>query len=454
MPTSHDPDRQDAMKRFFARTAHGIKPGLEVTQAVLEPFGHPQKSFLSIHVAGTNGKGSVCAMIESVLRAAGLKTGLYTSPHLVNFNERIRVSGHCISDSDLAALMDEVESAADTVTRAKGLRPATFFELSTVMAYEHFRRQGVEIAVIETGMGGRWDATNVLDPLIAVITGVHLDHTSYLGTDITAIAGEKAGIIKPGRPVVCGRLCDAAKTVVKTAAREADASFIDMAETISVRRVGEDAGGQILRVEGASASYGTLRSALIGPHQLENCALAVGVLEVLGAVYSMDIGAEAMGRGLASCRWPARGQCLGREPRVLLDAAHNPDGAGALVKILHTRDAGVKLGLVVGFLEDKDAPGFMKVLADAVDRCWVVPVESARSMPVPDMVAACRAAGLSPGHGEWETVWEEAVRWARRESAELCVAGSIYLAGAVLKRQWGEGGVCRWFAGADMEKTT
>lgn len=442
-----DPDPQQALNRLFARTAHGIKPGLDVIRDILERLDNPHTGFLAIHVAGTNGKGSVCALIEAMLRAAGCKTGLYTSPHVIDFNERIRVNGRCISNAQLAALIALVEDTADALSRTENIRPATFFELSTAMAYEHFRRERVEIAVIETGMGGLWDATNVVDPLVSIITRIQQDHTDYLGSEISSIAREKAGIIKPGRPVLCGALTDEADAVIRGFARDQGAPFMSAPENISVSRVSQNWDGQKIRIEGAEASYGTVHLPLIGDHQLENCALAVGAMEVLGAVYSIETRGDVLRDGLASCRWPARCQVVSGEPRILVDAAHNPDGAAALAEVLRAIASGGKLGLIVGFLDDKDAKGFMKQMAGWGDRCWAVPLESDRSMPLDAVEAACREAGIIPECGALDRVWNDAMDWGRTENAMICAAGSIYLAGAILKREWGPGGVCRWFEG-------
>ena len=192
----------NAVVRLFRRTADGIKPSLEVMEALVQTLDHPERSCATVHVAGTNGKGSVCAMIESVLRASGLKTGLYTSPHLLSFQERFRINGISISDKKLNRYILALEAHSDTACEELGLRRATFFELSTLIAFQFFADEQVDVAIIETGMGGRWDATNVVYPLCSVITKIGIDHTDFLGDTLKAIAGEKAGIIKSGRPVI------------------------------------------------------------------------------------------------------------------------------------------------------------------------------------------------------------------------------------------------------------
>ncbi|MFC1498702.1 bifunctional folylpolyglutamate synthase/dihydrofolate synthase, partial [Verrucomicrobiota bacterium] len=208
-----------ALKKLYKRRSFGIKPGLDAERAMLSKLGNPQEEFLVVHVAGTNGKGSVCALLSSILRTAGYTVGLYTSPHLVRFNERIRVDDQEIGDDELAGVLDKIECVAADVARDMGQEP-TFFECATAMAFKYFKEQDVRIAVVETGMGGRLDATNVLTPLISVITRISLEHTMYLGNDVEAVALEKCGIIKKGRPVVCGIMDALAHNMVKRSALE------------------------------------------------------------------------------------------------------------------------------------------------------------------------------------------------------------------------------------------
>ncbi len=447
MSSTNESELQLAIDRLFTRTVHGIKPEIKVIRALLERMGNPESAFPSIHVAGTNGKGTVCAMLESILRSAGLKTGLYTSPHLVDFNERIRVSGRCISDTDLIELIYSTSSIADELAGKGKTRQATFFELSTAMAFEHFRRKQVDIAIIETGMGGLWDATNVIDPLLSVITGINIDHTRFLGNDILSIAREKAGIIKPLKPVVCGSLSEEVAGVIQLEADSRKSPVIIASDSISVSRSGHGRDGQKIHIEGQNASYGSINLGFIGDFQLNNCALAVAAIEALGSVYSAEIDAKAVKDGLSSCRWPARCQIIENDPLVILDSAHNPNGADALAEVLHTIVPNAKVGMIVGFVYDKDAVGFMRRLAGTISRCWVVPVDNERAMSVEEMESACRTAGVCPNVGLMDQVWNDAVNWAGEDDGILCIAGSIYLAGSVLRRKWGPGGLCRWFAG-------
>jgi dihydrofolate synthase/folylpolyglutamate synthase len=432
-------DLDSALERLYALRTFGIKPGLDVEIALLERLGNPQASFAAIHVAGTNGKGSVCAMLDAVLRTTGLTVGLYTSPHLVRFNERIRVNGVPISDVELAELFEAMEGHSEAVKRGAAGREVTFFEYTTALAFEYFRRRHVQVAVVEVGMGGRLDATNVLWPAISVITRIGLEHTAYLGTTLAAIAGEKAGIIKPGRPVVCGATPDEARQVIRSTAQERNAPYVDAAETVTARRVSQDLTGQKVAITSGDTDYGTVRLSLLGKHQLENVVSVVAALETLGGCSPLGVPPELIRRGLGEARWPGRLQVLSETPPVVLDGAHNPDGARVLALALKDLFKKRKVGLIWGMCEDKDALGFAKALGGAVHRCWTVPIATERSLD------PAKLALLASGEG-WETkvsglvaAREEARQWALDNQGVVCIAGSLFLAGEVL----GTGVDCR-----------
>lgn len=430
---------QAALERMFRRTTLGIRPGLEMIRAVLAEIANPERSLVALHVAGTNGKGSVCAMAESVLRAAGYRTGLYTSPHLLRFNERIRVEGRSIPDERLAALLETVEPAALRVeTRPNPPRPCTFFELTTAMAFEHFRREAAEVSVIETGMGGRWDATNVILPAAAAICDIGFDHQNYLGASIEAIAGEKAGIIKPGRPVISGVRDPRASEIVERAARERGAPLIRSEEAVALRRLGMNWDGQKLSAETPSRRIGPFRLPLLGDHQLRNAAIAIALLESFERAAGIEIPDDAWRRGLETVRWPARLQVLRREPPVLLDGGHNPHAAEALAAALRALAKGRPVALIAGLVADKDHAGFFRALASAVRRAWIVPVPCERAGPVEDVEAAARAAGIAAARNTLDTARAEAVEWAVENGGVVCIAGSLFLAGATLAAEYGD----------------
>jgi dihydrofolate synthase/folylpolyglutamate synthase len=422
----------DALACLYRRNLHTIRLGLDTVAALLERMGRPQDAFLAIHVAGTNGKGSVCAMIESILRAAGFRTGLYTSPHLVRFHERIRVGGAAISDADLAGLIEDVDARAIAAAQMPGARDVTFFEFTTALAFEHFRRAGVQIAVIETGMGGRLDATNVVDPAIAVITSIGLDHQAFLGPDEASIAAEKAGIVKPGRPVICGELGGEAMEVIARTARERGASLVSAAEVAAVRS--RDAGwsGQRLSIELPSGPLAPVVLPLLGDHQARNAAVAAAAVETLRATYGLPVPDEAMVRGFGAVTWPARMQVLAEDPPTLLDGAHNPQAARALVQALKARNGKRPVAFVTAFLADKDAAGFLSVLAPQAGPLFAVPLETERARPASEVAALARAAGFRAEEARLPEALRAAADWAKAENSAVCICGSLYLAGAVL----------------------
>lgn len=422
---------QQSLERLYALRTFGIKPGLETTEELLERLGNPQHSFAAIHVAGTNGKGSVCALLDSVLRKTGLRVGLYTSPHLIRFNERIRVNGVEISDEALALLFDDMEPLAAAVA-ATG-REATFFEFTTALAFEYFRREKVQVAVVETGLGGRLDSTNVITPLISVITRIGLEHTAYLGDTLAAIAGEKAGIIKPGRPVVCGATPDEALAVILKTAQARKSPVINVPDSVAVRRISQDLAGQKVSIAGTDVSYGPVILKLLGKHQLENCATAVSTLESLATCSPLSVAPELIRAGLADAVWPGRLDVLSLDPPVVLDGAHNPDGARTLAAALHELFRKRKVALIWGMCDDKDALGFAKAMGASVKRCWTVPIDTERSLAPEKLLQIGRTEGWQAVATSLPQALHEAKSWALENNGAVCIAGSLFLAGEVLK---------------------
>jgi dihydrofolate synthase/folylpolyglutamate synthase len=426
-------DLQQALSQLYRRNLHTVKLGLEVERALCEHLGRPQDQFLALHVAGTNGKGSVCAMLAAVLQAAGFRTGLYTSPHLVNFRERVRVNGAAIPDADLARLLARIELAAKAGVAA-GHRDATFFEFTTALAFEYFREQRVQVAVLETGMGGRLDATNVVTPVVSVITSIGLDHQAYLGDTVEKIAAEKAGIIKEGRPVVCGALDAGPLAVIRRAAREAHAPLTIASEACTVKRTAQTLEGQRVVIETEDESVSRVRLPLLGEHQLGNCAVAMAALVRFRDETGLPVAEDAIRRGLGEVRWPARCQVVEREPPLIIDGAHNADAARVLADTLDDLRKRRPLGLVVSFLADKDAAAYLRAVAGSVKRCWIVPLQNERAMPVEQIAAAARAAGLDPtACPDLAQALAAARAWAAGLGGFVCVCGSLYLAGEALR---------------------
>lgn len=422
---------QEALERLYRRRTFGIKLGLDVEQELLETIGNPERHYGIIHVAGTNGKGSVCALLDSILRSAGYKVGLYTSPHLVRFNERIRVDGHCIEDDELGVLVAEIERLASAV-EVKLRREPTFFECATAMALKYFRQQGVQIAILETGMGGRLDATNVATPLMSLITRISMEHTMYLGSDIESIAFEKCGIIKQERPVVCGMMDERPLNVVRRIARERRATLVEASGNVSVRMISQDFFGQKVEVETGTTSFGTMQIPLTGRHQLENLATAVAAIEVFGRIIGTNIREEDVRTGVLNVNWPGRCQVLSIDPPFILDGAHNPGAAEALAETLRQVLKEKPIGLVLGMCSDKDMRSFLKPFSKLVKKLWAVPIKSDRSVPTAQIISAGKGMGWGVSETTLAMALSEAESWARENGGAVCVTGSLFLVGEVL----------------------
>ncbi len=423
----------ESLSRLYNLHAFGIKFGLDMERALLQRLGNPDRNLNAIHVAGTNGKGSVCAMLESILRAAGLKTGLYTSPHLIRFNERIRVNGSCITDNELSDLIQKIDSIVQAVIREPDSREITFFEFATAMAFEYFKRKKVDIAIIETGMGGRLDATNIVSPQLSVITGISLDHTAYLGKNIESITCEKCGIIKPGIPVVIGALPDKALQKVIHTAREQRARLIRADQTISIQRKGQNLDGQKIIIESGANSYGKLTLPLLGRKALENSAIATAAVEELADIMSLEIQPLMIKKGLESVRWPARFHILSRKPLVIVDGAHNPEGGEEVAKTINELLNGIPLGLILGMASDKDINGFTRPFTRLVKQCWAVPLNHKRSLPTMKIAARAKTLGWTVSESSVQSALEQAYAWARANAGAVCITGSLFLAGEVLE---------------------
>jgi dihydrofolate synthase/folylpolyglutamate synthase len=427
-------------ERVFALERFGVKLGLEHINAILDALGRPERAWRAVHVAGTNGKGSVTAMVERGLRAAGHLTGRYTSPHLDRIEERIAIGG-CPVDSGTFDLVAEELLAKVDGLRAAGALEAwpTFFEVTTAMAFEILRRRAVDVGVIEVGLGGRFDATNVLTPVVSAITSIALDHQRHLGATIAEIAFEKAGVAKPGVPLVVGAVPPEAGRVIAEAADRAGAPSIpagdEMVESCSLER-----GRATVVLRTPEGCYGPVRLALAGAHQVANAAVAVRTLEVCRA-RGVDLGAAHILTALADVEWPARLEWLrvdgGRS--VLFDAAHNPAGAATLADYI--RHAGVApIPVVLGIMKDKDVAGIVRPLAGVASRFVTVAVGLPRSISAADLADAI--AGLAPGVPvEAGHTAEDGIARALGAGTRAVVAGSIFLVGPARARLVGAGAV-------------
>jgi len=323
---------------------------------LLDRLGNPHLTSPAIHVAGTKGKGSTAAMIASALSAAGYRTGLYTSPHLHTFRERISVDGEMIAEEEFSALAERLQPEIDEVNRRHNYGEITTFEILTALAFALFSERRVDFQVLEVGLGGRLDATNVVTPRLAVITSISLDHAEVLGDSLAKIAGEKAGIIKHGALVVSAPQPSEAKGVIEEVCRQNGAGLIAVGRDITWKKLTSDLAGQSLEVRGKAGSY-QLTIPLLGEHQLENAAIAVAVLEALA------IGAEDIAEGLAQVQWPGRLEILRHEPLFLVDGAHNADSARRLREAVEEYFTFDRLILIVGASSDKDIAGIVGELA-------------------------------------------------------------------------------------------
>lgn len=426
---------ESRLKPLYSRHSYGIKFGLEPMLAVMSAMGNPHLDLNFIHVAGTNGKGSVCAMMESVLRHSGLKTGFYSSPHLSEFNERITAGGRKIDDSRLVALIDMVAAHSSDYAKHPGGRELTFFEFVTAMAFAHFKAENTDVVILETGMGGRLDATNVVNPIVSIITCVTMEHAEYLGNTIPQIAREKAGIIKQNRPVVTGNMDNDATAVVREVAASLNAPVIRADDTVSITLKKRDIHGQRMTIETGSASYGSILLPLHGKHQTDNCAIAVAGLEVFASAQNIELEAEAVKAGLQNTVWPARFQVLSRNPPVILDGAHNPAAAMALTRTLRDLFKNQPVGLIMGMCSDKDIDGFLSHFKGLASICWAVKINNPRGRSASDIAQKASVVCRQVHESTLEKALIDSKEWAKTENGVVCICGSLFLCGEVLALQ-------------------
>ncbi len=396
----------------------GIVLGLEIISGMLENLGNPQQRFSCIHVAGTNGKGSIASALTAILHQAGYNVGLYTSPHLVRFNERIRINDCEIGDNEVVAAYDAVKAAHH------GTREATFFEYATAMAFYAFARAGVDWAVIETGMGGRLDATNIVRPEITVISNISMEHRDYLGHSIAAIAGEKAGIIKENTPVVTGARQKAAIGKIRRVAGEKNAPFYRLGEHFRVRR---NRGAQGFAYYGLSHRWKNMHTRLTGSYQVDNAAQVLAACEILMEKTAID--ASAISTGLKAHNWPGRLEMLPTTPPILIDGAHNLMAARHLAAFLREQMAERRITLVAGILDDKPYRSMLRAILPCCSRAVFTRPQIDRSLPAQTL---CRAAGPYIRHTEVIADVAEAVSHAYDTTPPgdlVCIAGSLYLVG-------------------------
>lgn len=396
---------REAVSWLYGLQLHGIKLGLAQMRRICDELGvalDGSKGPAFIHVAGTNGKGSVCAMLDSICRGAGLRTGLYTSPHLVTFRERIRLDDAMIPEDAVARGLERIRSITESWEH-----PPTFFEVTTALALDWFQAQGAEVVVLETGLGGRLDATNVVIPAVSVLTPIGLDHQRYLGETLTEIAGEKCGIIKPGVPVVSASQLPEAEEVIRDHAAKNGGKLLIVDQPLTEDPVG-----------------------LIGEHQRSNAALAARTIELLRSRSPFDrVSEENVSSGLSHVRWPGRFQQVGG--RFILDGAHNPDSANALVAAWRETFPDTKATVVIGVMRDKDVSAVCAALAPIAARFLAVTVGNSRSCSAAELAAILRQQSPALTCEEHSDL-RSALRSAEQNAERVLICGSLFLVGEAL----------------------
>jgi dihydrofolate synthase / folylpolyglutamate synthase len=418
---------------FEQRTPAAADLKLDHMRALLARLGNPHRRLRIVHVAGSKGKGSISAMLASILRQAGYRNGLFTSPHLCRVEERFQVDGQPITTTELTALLNEVREASEVASAPRV--PFTFFEVATAVGFLHFVRRRVEAAVVEVGLGGRLDSTNVCAPIVALITSISYDHTALLGDRLASIAAEKAGIVKPGRPVISGGTVPEARAVIERTCRERLASLrqlgVDFDYTCVPGRVtASHTQRSRLCVTTDRRRWPEFELNLLGDHQAANAAVAIACVEQLQAE-GWHLPDTALAAGLAQVSWPARLEVVGRKPLVLLDCAHNVASALALVQTLQSSFPPARRLLVFAGSSDKDLPGMFRVLAPHFDHAFLTRYsDNPRSVPPEQLADLLRDNGALPA-----TICPtpgEAYRAALAATGEkdiLCITGSVFLAG-------------------------
>ena len=412
---------QGVLEYLYGLNRHGIKLGLDSTIALLKRLDNPHLRYVSLHIGGTNGKGSTAIMAATILQAAGYRVGLYTSPHLVDFRERIRVNGAMIPEERVVELTQRIQSETGS------MGPLTFFEFTTGMAFQYFAEEKIDVAVIEVGLGGRFDATNVLEPLGVLITNIACDHEQYLGHSLSSIAYEKSGIIKKGGSVIVGPMGDAPRQVIESFAAEQRAVPYRWDTDFHIAHEPD----QEFSYHGSHWNFSGLSCSLLGDHQRVNAACALALLEI-GALKGLKVPESAIRQGLTDVRWGGRLETVSLRPSIILDGAHNTAAAQVLVSFLSQvlqSEPSTNLILVVGMMRDKNHSAFLEVMTSLADHLIVTQASLSRAASVQELEEALpkdscpMQAVASP---------PEAIKLAKRLARPtdlICMTGSLILVG-------------------------
>ena len=433
-------DYQQALDYIFSYTDYEKVPmphdpafyDLRRVEELLARLGNPHLGARSVHIAGTNGKGSTAAMVASALIAAGYATGLYTSPHLHTWRERIRVNGKLISEGELAALVERLKPEVEAVNQKASYGQLTTFELLTALAFAHFKLKGVDFQVLEVGLGGKFDATNVIQPEVCIITSISFDHTEVLGNSLAEIAAEKAGIIKPGCVVVTSPQPDEAGKVIEETCFGYGVELVRVGSDVTWQGLSSNLNRQLFQVKGRLGSY-ELSIPLLGDYQLGNATTAVAALEVL-AGKGFNISKDSITSGLAQVGWPGRLQILSHHPFLIVDGAHNPDSARRLKQSLEQYFDFDRAILIMGTSSDKDIAGIVSELAPLFAKVIITRARHPRAMALPPIVAEFRRHGV-------EAQAVEAVSEALSLALALagardlvCVTGSLFVVAEAIEQ--------------------
>ena len=411
---------QKSLEYLYGLDKYGMIFGLSQVRKILEAIGNPHQEVQAIHVGGTNGKGSTAAMIASILQREGYRVGLYTSPHLVGFTERIKVNGKEITEKEVAELARWMKGRIEA---AKITSPFTFFDFTTAMALAYFGQKMVELAVLEVGLGGRLDSTNVVDPLLSVITNIAKDHEEILGRGLLRIASEKAGIIKKGRPLITAATQPQVLRLLSQTCREQGSPYFEVGKEFRSVRAGESD----FHYEGLRRKLWGIHLNLRGAHQIVNATTALGTMEVLEEL-GYTVSTEAMVEGLGNVDWPGRLEIVSPSPRVVLDGAHNPAGAKALRTSLEEDFRYRRLILLVGIMKDKDFGTMLRTLAPLADRVILSKPKTARAASPASLNDAVGGGGKSEVVEDLQEAIRKGLSMTGPEDL-LCITGSLYTVG-------------------------
>lgn len=415
---------KETLSYLFGLQKFGIKFGLSNITNLLGLLGNPHKGLKAVHVAGTNGKGSTSVTISSIMQESGYKVGLYTSPHLVNFTERIRINGREIEEERVVQLTEKIRFKIQDSGFNEELSNITFFEFTTAMALLYFVEEGVDIVVMETGMGGRLDATNVVNPLVSIITNVSIEHREFLGDTLEAIAYEKAGIIKDRTPVVTGVEQTSAFQVIERICSEKGASLYRLGRDFSFRKKGID----IFSYKGVKESFDDLRLNLLGGHQFTNASLALAAVELL-TDKGLIVPRNAIYSGLQKVSWPGRLETVSTNPRIILDGAHNPAGAEVLAKTIANEIKFDRLFLILGIMADKDIDAIISPLAPLAHEVILSRPGYERASSASALLPVARKSNSNSVAFE---ELREAIDYARSKASDMdliIVSGSLFTVG-------------------------